>query len=113
MDLAVKTTASPAEIWVIVIVAVICMAYWLTMVVGIAPRAAARRREVRQAMDVPADQGATQTRDDLASVPGPRQPAAPGTDARVAGPGVPWLTRMPSQRESASDEAAPSRGPDR
>ena len=127
MYLAVKTTASPAETWAIVIVAVICLAFWLVMVVGIAPRPDARKRQGRQAWPVPfaggtpvpamatpgasaaqdteapgADtQGTEETRDDLPTVPGQRQPA----------PLSP--TRMPAQRESATDEAAPSQRPGR
>jgi hypothetical protein len=148
MYLAVKTTASPAETWAIVVVAVICLAFWLIMVVAIAPRPDARKRERQQALPVPfagglpvpvaggthvaaggrsvapsrdapamampgtptaQDTGATgagaqavaQTRDDLPSVPGQREPAAPAP------------ARPPAQRQSATDEAAPSRPPDR
>ena len=140
MYLAVKTTASPAETWAIVVVAVICLAFWLIMVVAIAPRPDARKRERQQALPVPVaggmhvaaggrsvapsrdapamampgtptaqDTGATgagaqavaQTRDDLPSVPGQREPAAPAP------------ARPPAQRQSATDEAATSRPPDR
>ena len=32
MDLALRTTASPAAIWVIVVVSVVLLAFWLFMV---------------------------------------------------------------------------------
>ena len=53
MYLAAKVTATPAETWAIVVVAVICLAFWLIMVVGIAPRPDARQRHRRQPMDAP------------------------------------------------------------
>jgi hypothetical protein len=49
MILAVKTTASPAEIWAIVVVAVICLATWLFMVTVVAPRPSALARRMRAA----------------------------------------------------------------
>jgi hypothetical protein len=102
MYLAVKTTASPAETWAIVIVAVICLAFWLIMVVAIAPRPDPRKRERQLALPTGTDaQGAAETRDDLPSVPGQRRPAPPAQ------------APLPPQRQSATDEAAPSRRPDR
>jgi hypothetical protein len=54
MYLAAKTAATPAETWAIVIVAVICLAFWLVMVVGIAPRPdVGKRRRQQQALPVP------------------------------------------------------------
>jgi hypothetical protein len=55
MYLAAKTVATPAETWAIVIVAVICLAFWLVMVVGIAPRpdVKKRQRQQQQALPVP------------------------------------------------------------
>jgi hypothetical protein len=38
MDLALRTTASPAAIWVIVVVAVVLLAFWLFMVMVFATR---------------------------------------------------------------------------
>jgi hypothetical protein len=52
-NVAAQTTASPARIWAIIIVAVICLAFWLIMVVGIAPRPGARQRQAREALQVP------------------------------------------------------------
>jgi hypothetical protein len=44
MDLALRTTASPAAIWVIVIVAVVLLAFWLFMVMVFATRPDPRLR---------------------------------------------------------------------
>ena len=44
MDLALKTTASPAAIWVIVVVAVVLLAFWLFMVMVYANRPDPRLR---------------------------------------------------------------------
>jgi hypothetical protein len=44
MDLAVRTTASPAAIWVIVVVAVVLLAFWLFMVMVFASRPDPRLR---------------------------------------------------------------------
>jgi hypothetical protein len=38
MDLALRTTASPAAIWVIAVVAVVLLAFWLFMVMVFATR---------------------------------------------------------------------------
>ena len=44
MDLALKTTASPAAIWVIVVVSVVLLAFWLFMVMVFATRPDPRLR---------------------------------------------------------------------
>jgi hypothetical protein len=44
MDLALKTTASPAAIWVIVVVAVVLLVFWLFMVMVFATRPDPRLR---------------------------------------------------------------------
>jgi hypothetical protein len=106
MYLAVKTTTSPAETWAIVIVAVICLAFWLTMVVGVAPRPDARRRASREALRAPLA-GGMQTRDDMPPVPRPRTEPQPVREPPGASPmdlGGP----VPAHRQSATDEAAPS-----
>jgi hypothetical protein len=46
MELAVRTTASPAAIWVICVVAVACLAFWLIMVMVVATRPDPRLRRV-------------------------------------------------------------------
>jgi len=46
MDLAVRTTASPAAIWAIVIVAVVFLAFWLVMVMVYANRPDPRFRQL-------------------------------------------------------------------
>jgi hypothetical protein len=155
MYLAAKTTASPAETWAIVIVAVICLAFWLVMVVGIAPRPDARKRYRQQdlqvplagatpvpvsggmhaaaggrsvapsrdapAMDMPVageaagaeEPGTKQTRDDLPTVPGPRQQEPrPAREPAGSSPMDLGGTPPPAQRESATDRAAPSRRSD-
>jgi hypothetical protein len=72
MFLAVKTTASPAGLWAIVVVAGAGLAIWLYMVEIFATR----RRPGRTGMaDPPAGHAAPETattRDDLPPVPGPR-----------------------------------------
>src|SRR5712691_4602284 len=104
MFLAVKTTASTAGIWAIVIVAVI----WLVMVVGIAPRPAARLRHGRHALPGPLAGGY--------QVPAVGEPAtsadSPDTVTGTPEPGVQWTARTPAQRESATDRAVPHRDHD-
>ncbi len=46
MDLAVRTTASPAATWTIVIVAVVLLAFWLIMVMVYANRPDPRHRRL-------------------------------------------------------------------
>jgi hypothetical protein len=48
MDLAVRTTASPAAIWAIVIVSVVCLAFWLAMVMIYANRPDPRNRPMAE-----------------------------------------------------------------
>ena len=112
MYLAEKTTASPAGIWAIVIVAVVCLAFWLVMVVGIAPRPDARQRRGQQSLRVPLAGGdqvpvsgapVTETRDDLHPLPSPRSTGEPG---------VQRTARAPAQREPATDQAVPHRDRD-
>jgi hypothetical protein len=78
MILAVKTTASTLELWLIVVVGVACLAFWLTMVVVIAGRHPQRgtgqaplpptsRRPAE-----PAEPVTAVTRDDLPRVPAQR-----------------------------------------
>jgi hypothetical protein len=134
MYLAAKVTATPVETWAIVIVAVICLAFWLVMVVGIAPRPDVRQRQRQPrapqvpfagtppvpvsggmhvaaggrsvapsrdapAMEVPTlaeaagsevpdagAEGAKETRDDLPTVPGQRQPARPAGERAAWSP---------------------------
>jgi hypothetical protein len=86
MDLALKTTASPAAIWVIVVVAVVLLGFWLFMVMVFANRPDPRFRRA-------------------ASMPGPVrggiQTAAGGHS--VEAPAEP----IPAQR-SAADSPAPA-----
>lgn len=165
MYLAAKTVATPLETWAIVLVAVIGLAFWLVMVVGIAPRPDAKKRQREQqalqvpfagatpvpvsggvhaaaggrsvapsrdapAMEMPAPvevpgseapgreapdaeaEGTKETRDDLPTVPGQRRPAQPAGEPAGSSP-LDLGPRTPAQRESATDQATPSRRPDR
>jgi len=113
MILAVKTTTSAAGLWVIVVVAVGCLALWLYMVevfatrrgtphrhAGTAPEPDSRQAEA--AMGPPGERAtpkAAVTRDDIPRVPRPR----PDPDWA---PGVPWTP--PGQRQSPTDQPAPA-----
>jgi hypothetical protein len=48
MDLAVRTTASPAAVWTIVVVSVVLLAFWLAMVMIYANRPDPRNRPVAE-----------------------------------------------------------------
>jgi hypothetical protein len=132
MYLAAKTTATPVEIWAIVIVAVICLAFWLVMVVGFAPRPDPRKRERSQLTGIPVVGGVevpvaggvhvaaggrsvAPSRDapatEIPHVPQPRDAEAPApAGTRETRDDLP---PVPGQRGSATDEAARSRWPGR
>ena len=87
MILAVKTTASPAGLWAIVVVSVCAVAVWLFMVEVFAPRSSARlhrrvqpgpERDSRQAEAAGADR---------AEGPGPAEEPAMRTPGRGPGTG--------------------------
>ena len=93
MDLALRTTASPAAIWVIVVVAVVLLAFWLFMVMVFANRPDPR---LRPAADMPGPvlggipmaertSVAQAPEPDAAPVPGQRRPQA---QADTAGSGA-------------------------
>jgi hypothetical protein len=86
MDLALKTTASPAAIWVIVVVAIVLLAFWLFMVLVFATRPDPRLRPAASVSG---------------PVPGGIQMAAGGHS--VAASAEP----IPAQR-SAADSPAPA-----
>ena len=99
----VHTTTSTAGLWAIVVVAVTCMAFWLVMVVGIAPRPDVRLRRGQASRALSVEVAAQQdplgpvdlredlagprpgttgsdpamTKDDVVPVPGPRQAGPP------------------------------------
>jgi hypothetical protein len=126
MLLAVKTTTSAAGLWVIVVVAVGCLALWLYMVevfatrrgtrhdrigTAAAPELESRQAESRQAETRQAEtrqaEGAKATasevavtRDDLPLVPRPR------ADSDRVHPDAPWTP--PRQRQSPTDQPAPA-----
>ena len=110
MDLAVRTTASPAAIWTIVVVAVVLLAFWLIMIWY-----ADAHPYVRQGRlpDMPGSGTAMLGNDVLANlgaappqpetrVPEQRGPAAP---APAVGTVEPPAEPIPGQRTAAGDSA--------
>jgi hypothetical protein len=93
MDLAVRTTASPAAIWVIVIVAVVLLAFWLIMVMVYATRPDPRLRR-------------------LAGVPGPAldgiqmAAGAPGTSAGAPTEAIPAQRAGPAGTPASAGTTA-------
>jgi hypothetical protein len=94
MDLALRTTASPAAIWVIVVVSVVLLAFWLAMVMIYAARPDPRLRRV-------------------ADMPGPvrggihmaERPAQPGVQAPE-----PEAAQVPGQRQAQAQAQADTAG---
>lgn len=119
MILAVKTTTSSVGLWVIVVVAVGCLALWLYMVEVHATRRGTSPRRRGAASATPE---AAVTRDDLPRVPRPRpdsdrvpadgsgagQPEGnrAATTQDASDPGVQWT--LPRQRQSPTDQPAPA-----
>jgi hypothetical protein len=128
MILAVKTTASTPEIWLIVVVAVACLAIWLYMVEVYATRPDPRHRgePTPGELDSPlagAAGGATErilvalqglrprTEPDpmAAGEPGAGREDSPpgeGHDQRGQAGVIPWA--LPVQRQSPTDQPAPA-----
>jgi hypothetical protein len=111
MDLAVRTTASPAAIWVICVVAVACLAFWLIMVMVVAPRPDPRLRRVAAisgsvAGGIPMAAGGTGIpAAGRPQVPVQREPRAPA-EAGAAGTAAEAPTeQIPTQRTRAGDAA--------
>ena len=96
MDLALRTTASPAAIWVIVVVAVVLLAFWLFMVMVFANRPDPRFRPVADRpgpvrggihmAERPAQPGVQGPEAEAAQVPGQREPQ-PQADTAGSGAG--------------------------
>lgn len=105
MDLALRTTASPAAIWVIAVVAVVLLAFWLFMVMVFANRPDPRLRSAADMAGSGAgmlDHGAF---GNLGAAPQPetRVPEQRGPAASAAeAPAEP----IPGQRSSAGDSAS-------
>ena len=129
MYMAAKTIASPAETWAIVIVAVICLAFWLIMVVGIAPRPDAKKRQQREALQVPlagvtpvpvsggthvaaGGRSVAPSRDapamEMPTVPDAQGTEAPGTDAHGTKETRDDLPTVPGQRQPAQPARPPA-----
>jgi hypothetical protein len=115
MDLALKTTASPAAIWVIVVVAVVLLAFWLFMVMVFANRPDPR---LRAAAGMPGSGAAMLDDSSFANlgaaspqpgtrVPEQRGPAVPAEPAPAVGAVEPPAEPIPGQRApSAPAETA-------
>lgn len=121
---ALRTSASPAAIWAIVVVAVVALAFWLTAIVVADAQQArdSRRRRMLGAAREPVGaqglhappwevpQGDIPTRVDLPAQPRadhrPAQSGTAGAPASEAG----GLTRadMPAQRAADADRAQPT-----
>jgi hypothetical protein len=119
MDLAVKTSASPVEIWAIVIVAVGCLVFWLSMVYR------ADRHQVRASGRTPGLPELDEARDEYDfsvgyEIPAQRvaEPVAAGASMAEDAPTRPDLPvqtgepmpgmpapRMPAQRSGEGDRA--------
>lgn len=116
--LAVQTNASPAAIWAIVAVAVVCLAFWLTAV-SIASRDRGTRRRGAMTMTKPVIGGAHlaagsrgvapdrhEAITDQYGVPGQRpEPAQPAQLAESAQAGPDPRDVMPAQRAGDADQA--------
>ena len=111
MDLAVRTTASPAAIWTIVVVAVVLLAFWLFMVMVYAARPDPRFRQV-PGMAGPALGG--DARADLGAAPQPETPvpAQRGSQAPVAGAVEAQAEPIPAQRTTPADAPQPANAED-
>ena len=113
MDLAVRTTASPAAIWTIVVVAVVLLAFWLFMVMVYANRPDPRFRQLAGMAgpalggDVHADLGAAPQPE--TSVPVQRGQQAPAT---VAGAVQSQAEPIPVQRSTPADAPQPANADD-
>lgn len=104
MDLAVRTTASPAAIWTIVVVAIVLLAFWLIMIWYADAHPYVRRS---RPPDMPGP-GAAMLDDDVLANLGA---APPQPETRVPGqrgpqaPAEPPTEPIPGQRTAAGDSA--------
>jgi hypothetical protein len=127
----VHSLTTSAGIWAIVIVAVICLTFWLVMVVAVAPRGYSRDRYRRQPPPVPhlggrdlpvvggmhvsaGGRSVAPSRDEAATAM-PVRAEAPGTNGTGAGETGAEVTRddlpsVPAQR-SAQPSQRPARQP--
>ena len=121
MILAVKTVASPFELWLIVVVAVCSVALWLFMVTVYAPRSQARNhRRIQTAPELDsrqADAATAAAEPGLTGEPGlaaePVMPAT-GPDSARATPETAVtrddMPRIPGPRTSSEDQMPTGRG---
>ena len=113
MDLAVRTTASPAAIWTIVVVAVVLLVFWLGMIWYADAHPYVRQNRLP---DMPGPGAAMLDDGALANlgaappqpetrVPEQREPAAPAGPAPAVGAVEPPAEPIPGQRTPASGSA--------
>jgi hypothetical protein len=93
MDLAVRTTASPTAIWVIVVVAVVLLAFWLFMVMVFANRPDPRLRPAagmpgRALGGIPMAAGGRSVEAPAGPIPAQRSAADSPAPADTAGSGA-------------------------
>jgi len=108
MELAVRTTASPAAIWTICAVAVACLAFWLFMVMVVANRPDPRLRRL-PATTGPVFGGIQMATGGRGAAPARHSPAVAGDDLAAE----PEAAQVPAQREPgqrAPAESAPTAG---
>ena len=109
MDLAVRTTASPAAIWTIAVVAVVLLVFWLAMIWYADGHPYVSQPRLP---DMPGPDAAMLDDDVLANlgaappqpetrVPGQRGPAAPAKPAPAVGAAEPPTEPIPGQRTPA------------
>jgi hypothetical protein len=98
MDLAVRTTASPAAIWTIAVVAVVLLAFWLIMIWYADAHPYVRQSQLP---DMPGPGAAMLDDDGLANLgAAPPQAAQPGAATE------PEAARVPTQRGQAAPAPA-------
>jgi hypothetical protein len=105
MELAVRTTASPAAIWTICAVAVACLAFWLIMVMVVANRPDPRLRRVA-AMSGSVFGGIGMATGDSSVAAARHSPVVAGGDLAAEQEAA----RVPAQREPGQAPAAGAAG---
>jgi hypothetical protein len=84
---AAQTTAAPAAVWMIIVVTMLCLAFWLTAVVVADRRQATLRR--RQRMPAAPDLAGRREALGRRAVPMRRDGAADRVERTLTGPGSP------------------------
>lgn len=118
MILTVKTIASPVELWLIVVVAVACLALWIYMVTVFAPRAGTRQRPTGTVPEPGSREAdaAANAAEPTAELGPTAEPAVPttGPDYARAAPETAVtrddMPRIPGPRTSSEDQMPAGRG---